>query len=78
MTTTVSLHVPEIDCVGCVTAISSSLRRLPGVESVEGDAQTRVVTVTFDAATVDVQTIEDTLDAVGFTAELQTTGDGAA
>lgn len=42
------LHVPDVSCVHCVTAISTSVGRLPGVTGVEVDLGSKTVTVTGD------------------------------
>lgn len=42
-------HVPEITCHRCQDAIQASVVRVPGVERVEVDIDTRRVTVTGDA-----------------------------
>lgn len=69
MTATIQLHVPEIDCAGCVAAIRANLRRLPGVEDVAGDPLTRGITVEFDPKTTGETAIREALDRIGYTAE---------
>lgn len=43
------LHIPAISCGHCVHTIKSELSELPGVQTVQGDPQTKQVTVTFEA-----------------------------
>lgn len=47
--TSKTFEVPNIHCMGCVQAIKNELRELDGVASVDGDAQTRVIAVEFEA-----------------------------
>jgi copper chaperone len=46
---TLTFKVPNISCGHCVHTIKTELRELAGVRRVEADAQTKVVTVDFDA-----------------------------
>ncbi len=70
MSATIQLHVPEIDCAGCVAAIRATLRRLPGVEDVAGDPVTRGISVTFDSENTGETEIREALDRIGYTAEI--------
>jgi len=47
--TTVTYTVPNISCGHCVRTIKTELADVPGVESVEADAETKKVEVTFVA-----------------------------
>lgn len=50
--TTVTYKVPNISCAHCVHTIKTELGDLPGVERVEADQQTKLVTVGYgDPAT---------------------------
>lgn len=52
---TKTFEVPNIGCDGCVRTIKNELGALAGVQQVDGNKDTRHVTVTFDApATWDV------------------------
>jgi len=46
--TTVTFSVPNISCMHCVHTIQTELADLSGVKSVQADAQTKQVQVTFD------------------------------
>ncbi len=46
---TKTFNVPNISCGHCVTTIKRELSELAGVTSVEADAETKDVTVTWDA-----------------------------
>ena len=44
---TITYHIPAISCGHCVHTIKMELGELPGIQKVEGDSQTRKVTVEF-------------------------------
>jgi copper chaperone len=45
----ITFEVPDISCNHCVHTIKMELSELNGVRSVEADAGTKLVTVTFEA-----------------------------
>jgi copper chaperone len=47
--TTLTLHIPNISCAHCVHTIQTEVGELPGVNKVEANPQTKLVTVGFDA-----------------------------
>jgi len=62
------LTVPNISCGHCVSAIESELADLDGVTSVKADAETKTVTVGWDApATID--SIRAALDEINYPAQ---------
>ncbi|HNZ00954.1 MAG TPA: heavy-metal-associated domain-containing protein [Anaerolineaceae bacterium] len=44
---TITYHIPAISCGHCIHTIKMELGELPGIQKVEGDPQTRKVTVEF-------------------------------
>jgi len=46
--TTKTFEVPNIGCNGCVQAIKGELGDLAGIVSVDGEVESRMVTVEFD------------------------------
>lgn len=46
---TKTLQIPNISCNHCVMTIKNELSEIPGVASVDGDADQKQVTVEFDA-----------------------------
>jgi copper chaperone CopZ len=48
-----TLHVPAMSCASCETMVREAATRLPGVASVDADAETGTVTVTGDPDTRD-------------------------
>ena len=44
-----TVKVPNIGCNGCVNTIKNEVSEIPGVVSVEGDVDTKIVTVQWSA-----------------------------
>ncbi|MGH7408544.1 MAG: heavy metal translocating P-type ATPase, partial [Candidatus Methylomirabilales bacterium] len=61
----VTLTVPSIHCKGCVGMIQEELAKLPNVVSVEGEAQTKLVTVTTRDGHVQRRAIVEALTRLG-------------
>lgn len=62
---TITYSIPNISCKHCVHTITTELSDLPGVKSVQGDLDSKQVTVTFEApATLD--RIENTLVEINY------------
>ncbi len=61
-----TLKVPRIHCNGCVNTVTSVVRKLPGVKTVEASEVTKELKVEFDPAQVDEQKIRATLSLVGY------------
>ena len=62
---TITYSIPNISCKHCVHTITTELSDLPGVKSVQGDLDSKQVTVTFEApATLDQ--IENTLVEINY------------
>jgi copper chaperone CopZ len=60
--------VPNIGCDGCVRTIVNELSQLEGVNKVQGDVQSKVVTVEYEApATWDK--IQESLAAIDYAPE---------
>jgi copper chaperone len=55
------LNVPDISCGHCQATITKALSPLPGVQAVDVDIPTRKVTVEYDPAVVQVDTLKDAL-----------------
>ena len=62
-----TLKVPNISCGHCVNAIKNELGELDGVRSVEGDPESKTVTVDFDAPAT-VEKIRETLKEINYPA----------
>ena len=62
------LSVPSIVCGGCANGIKNALGKVSGIEKVEVDVATKVVTVEHNAE-VSREKLADLLDDAGFSAE---------
>ena len=54
-------------CGGCENAVKRSLQQLPGVHEVSASHLGNEVNVTFDEATVTLQTIRERIETLGYT-----------
>ena len=63
-----TLTVPNISCGHCVSAIESELTDMQGVTSVKADAETKTVTVQWDAP-ASIQSIRDSLTEINYPAQ---------
>jgi len=63
-----TVKVPNISCGHCVATIKRELSDINGVESVEGDAQSKRITVRWRGP-ADWSEISETLDEIGYPAE---------
>ena len=65
--TTVTYTIPNISCQHCVRTIQMELSELAGVRAIEADAQTKQVTITFEAPASEEQ-IRAVLAAINYPA----------
>jgi copper chaperone len=63
---TISYSVPAIHCGHCKRAIEEEVRAVPGVDSVEADLETKVVTVR--GADLDDGALRAAIDEAGYEA----------
>ncbi len=66
---TVTYTVPGISCMHCVHTIKTEVGDLEGVQSVNADAQTKLVTIQFDTPATEAQ-IVDLLKEINYAPEL--------
>lgn len=64
--TTDTLTVPEIHCGHCKTSIEEAVSALDGVNSVEVEIDPRIVNLTYDESTVNMEEIKAAIEAVGY------------
>lgn len=67
MKTETKLSVPSIVCGGCASGIKKALGKVSGIEKVEVDVATKIVTVEHNEE-VSREKLADVLDDAGFTA----------
>jgi copper chaperone len=63
---TTQLTAPDISCEHCVATVKKTVRQFPGVQSVEADAETKIITLTYDPAQVDLAKVAEALDEEGY------------
>ncbi len=63
---TTQLKAPDISCEHCVATVKKTVGQFPGVQSVEADADTKIITLTYDPARVDLAKVEEALDEEGY------------
>ncbi|MCA1028316.1 MULTISPECIES: copper chaperone CopZ [Cytobacillus] len=62
----VILHVEGMSCGHCVKAVESSVGELKGVDTVKVDLDKKEVKVAFDASSVKLDQIKETIDDQGY------------
>jgi copper ion binding protein len=62
----VTVTAPDISCGHCVASVKDAVGALPGVASVEADADTKRVEIDFDSGRVSLAQIEAALDEAGY------------
>ncbi len=63
---TTQLTAPDISCEHCVATVKKTAGQFPGVQSVEADADTKIITLTYDPAQVDLAKVEAALEEEGY------------
>jgi len=58
-------RIPTIKCEGCVESIRSQVTRLPGIQRVTGDAQTKSIVVHFEEHAVSEDAIRSAIQRAG-------------
>ena len=62
-----TLSIPNISCGHCVMTIKGELGEIEGVKKVEGDAETKEITVEWDSPAT-VESIRSTLKEINYPA----------
>lgn len=65
-TRTVTLSVPGMDCAACPITVKTALTKVPGVTRTEISLDKREVTVTFDGARTNVETLTRATQDAGY------------
>lgn len=64
--TEIKLQVPEVHCDHCKISLEGAVGALGGVTSVEVSVPDATLDVTYDDATVDIDTIKETIEQQGY------------
>jgi copper chaperone len=62
----VTLTAPDISCDHCVAAVRRALSNLPGVQFLDGNPQTKQVTIRYDPSVVQLTAIEKAMMEEGY------------
>jgi copper chaperone len=62
----VTLTAPDISCDHCIAAIRGALSKLAGVQFLDGNPQTKQVTIRYDPSVVDLTAIEKAMEEEGY------------
>jgi copper chaperone CopZ len=65
---TLTVNAPAISCGHCVHTIQNEVSELPGVQSVQADEKSKLVTIVYDQPASE-QSIKDLLAEIGYPAE---------
>jgi len=63
---TITMKAPDISCEHCVATVKKTAGKFPGVQSVDANADTKIITLTYDPAQVDLAKVEQALDEEGY------------
>jgi len=63
---TITMKAPDISCEHCVATVKKTAGQFPGVQAVDADAETKIVTLTYDPATVNLAEVEEALAEEGY------------
>lgn len=63
---TTHLKAPDISCEHCVATVERTVGQFPGVQSVEADTGTKVITLTYDPRRIDLAQVEEALEGEGY------------
>ena len=63
------LSVPDITCEGCANSIKNALGRIQGVNKVDVNVATKKVAVTYDEKKVDLSSIKEKIERIGYTVQ---------
>lgn len=66
MTTSTTLQVPEVHCDHCKTSLEGAVGNLGGVDRVEVSVPDATLDVSFDEASVDLDTIKKAIEEQGY------------
>ena len=64
--TRVTLEAPDISCDHCIASIQKAVTKLPGVRFLEGDPETKQVSLEYDPGSVQLDAIEQAMEAEGY------------
>ena len=67
--TTITVKAPDISCGNCVAHIEKDISALAGVSAVKAEADSKLVTITYDEAKLSQAQIAEAMDEAGYPIE---------
>jgi copper chaperone len=64
--TTITVKAPDISCGNCVAHIEKDISALAGVSAVKAEADSKLVTITYDEAKLNQAQIAEAMDEAGY------------
>jgi copper chaperone CopZ len=64
--TTITVKAPDISCGNCVAHIEKDISALAGVSTVTAEADSKLVTITYDEAKLSQAQIVEAMDEAGY------------
>ena len=61
-----TLEAPDISCGHCIQTIEKAVTKLPGVQFVSGDPDTRQVIIEYDESTSSLESVEKAMEEEGY------------
>ncbi|MFW9855483.1 MAG: heavy metal translocating P-type ATPase [Candidatus Thorarchaeota archaeon] len=61
----ISFSIPTIHCQGCVNGLTNALLKVSGINSVEGDSQTKTMVIAFNKESVTIKGIREVIEKRG-------------
>lgn len=65
----ITMKAPDISCEHCVATVKKTVGQFSGVQSIEADAETKIITLTYDPMQADLPRIEKALEEEGYPVE---------
>jgi len=63
---TTTMTAPDISCEHCVATVKKTVGQFPGVQSVDANADTKVITLSYDPSQLDLGKVEEALAEEGY------------
>jgi copper chaperone len=63
---TTTLEAPDITCDHCIQSIQKAVTKLPSVQFISGDPESKRVTLEFDPTVVQLEAIEAAMEEDGY------------
>ncbi len=62
----VTLEAPDITCDHCIASIRKAVTKLPSVQFLEGNPDSKQVTLEYDPSAVQMEAVEEAMEEEGY------------